>query len=351
MKRIKTNQNKLKVNAVRAAAVALSIGAGYAALRGFLDDSVCFDEQWRTFYWNRHWLAQEWAKSGGAMRLTTLFFSQFCSTVNGAAWLCALATTALSLALAAIVGRLMQRIGRKPHFVTCYAIFWLAGIGTLFATESATCNQGTEHSFKAMMCQIGRNDWHAVIDGIGHETPDNYLLLNCLNLAYAETGQLPERFLQQPLRDVESLFVMEIPSPYIAAMLSDIYWSIGEISMAQRYAFEANEKLGDLSPRLLKRLVHTNIVYGHYAVAEKYLRWLESSPAHRSWAERHRRLLDDAAVEADTLLGQKRRCIPAQNCFPSTRSLPYDLQIILSQMPDHRPSAQYLQAIQMLKKQ
>ena len=144
MKRIKTNQNKLKVNAVRAAAVVLSIGAGYAALRGFLDDSVCFDEQWRTFYWNRHWLAQEWAKSGGAMRLTTLFFSQFCSTINGAAWLYALVTTALSLALTAIVGRLMQRIGRKPHFVTFYAIFWLAGIGTLFATESATCNQGTE---------------------------------------------------------------------------------------------------------------------------------------------------------------------------------------------------------------
>lgn len=74
-----------KANVLRGTGIVLSVVAGYFALRGFLDEAVCFNEQWGTFYWNRFWLEQEWAKEGALANLTVLFFRQFFATVNGTA--------------------------------------------------------------------------------------------------------------------------------------------------------------------------------------------------------------------------------------------------------------------------
>lgn len=205
-----------------------------------------------------------------------------------------------------------------------------------------------ERNYQSLMVLAGREDWMG-IGRLNQKHPaTTHQEQNVVYLAYAHLGILPEHFGRKQQRVVEDLFVLEISKPEYSAMLSDIYWGMGEISMSQMYAFEANEKMDNRSPRLLKRLVQTNIVFGYYAVADKYLTILSQMGCDDAFVTRYKTLLTDEAVSADPLLSSKRLCIPAENGFPSTRSIPYDLQCILSQNPKHTVSLQYLKAIQML---
>lgn len=307
----------------------------------FLSDSIGFAEQWRTFYWDMHY-CQEAIADKGLWQLVADFFTQFLANRWSAALMLAVPCTLGSLLLLMLLRPLQQRwaprSSRLPHFI--------APLTALIVAFVLLCGNGNQ--FKGMMCQVEDEDWDSIIGRCEGRKVNNMLELNMLNLALAETGQLQKKLMQQPCHDVNSLFVLKIESPYVAALLSDIYWSMGEISMSQMYAFEANEKLGNLSPRLLKRLVLTNIAFGHYKVAEKYLNWLDKTLFYRDWSARYRTLLSDEAVLADATLRLKRACIPAENVFPSAQSVAYDLQQIIEHNPEHRPSVEYLGALKRI---
>lgn len=98
-----------------------------------------------------------------------------------------------------------------------------------------------------------------------------------------------------------------------SSLLSDVYWAMGNVAQAQRMAFEgmvASEWA--VNPRLLLRLVKTNLILGHHRVAAKYLRPLLQSYGYRAEAERLKRLVgNDEAVRADAELGPRYRCVAA----------------------------------------
>ena len=202
--------------------------------------------------------------------------------------------------------------------------------------------------FRTLMVMAAQEDWIGIEQYAERYPAKNYIERNLHCMAYAERGSLAARFKKSPRRNVQELFVLDIPNPYVAALLSDVYWTMGEISMSQMYAFEANEKLGNHSSHMLHRLVKTNILYGYYRVAEKYLDILALNPREETFVSRYRGLLTDEAVEADAELRVKRSCIPVMNGFPSSRSVPYDMRRILEQNPEHRASLQYLEAISLL---
>jgi hypothetical protein len=180
---------------------------------------------------------------------------------------------------------------------------------------------------------------------------DNLLFQNYLNMALAEEGRLADELFEEPCLDIRTIYVQGDKTPYVSGMLSDIYFSMGHIALAQRYAFEANEGMDNRSPRMLRRLVQTNLIYGAYAVARKYLDVLAAMPCQGQWVERHRRFLDhDEAVEADSLLGLKRRCLFPDNRFAGSRGLDDDLRQILLVNPRHRPTMLYLGCLYLLSK-
>ena len=138
--------------------------------------------------------------------------------------------------------------------------------------------------------------------------------------------------------------VLEWEQDYrLARLLSDIYYEAGHMALSQRYAFEANVYAeGRYMPDMLSRLIQTNIIYGAYAVAEKYITELEGDREYGAWARGQRRFLrDDAAVEADPEYGAKRRCIPERDFLASTIGIE-DLEYVIDANPEHKNSVDYL---------
>lgn len=174
---------------------------------------------------------------------------------------------------------------------------------------------------------------------------------NYWSLAMAEQGKLADCLFAQPWVHPRSLIDLSQRSPVEYMLFSDIYYSMGQIGLAQRYAFEANEALGNSSPRMLKRLADTNIAYGQYGVAEKCLRLLDKAGADGSWlADRRALLNDDTAVEAHRELGPKRRCIPSDDRFAFDPAIEPDLLETLRANPEHYSTMQYLGCIYLLGK-
>jgi len=341
------HNNSTKANSV-AKAIAWAIGA-YLFLAGLLRFTlpawIGFGAQWRTFYWDRHYCLEQLRNDGGWSRLLQDFWMQFLERPTSAALVWALPCLIIFLLLSTLLHRVLSRWSQKMIAYSKPLSLLLVAFAAWILLCNGFSTPSTTQRFKAQMCMVADEDWEGIIEQSDERHIDNNLELNLRNLALAETGQLSTRLTEQAHTDINNLVVLEINSPYISALLSDIYWSMGEISMSQMYAFETNEKMNNLSPRLLKRLVQTNIAFGHYEVASKYLSWLEKTLYHREWAKRYRRLLSDDAVLQDSEMRLKRRCIPQQNCFPSLQSVVHDLQIISEENPEYKPSSQYLEAI------
>lgn len=191
--------------------------------------------------------------------------------------------------------------------------------------------------------------WDAIIER-SRKPMNDYGRLSHLNLALASKGVLADELFRYDQHGVNGLFIpWDMTSPS-AILRSDIYFCIGMIAGAQEMAFEGNvASPGYGNPRLLQRLVQTNLICGSYPVAEKYLDILSRTFFYRDWASEHRRFLyDDKAVEADPLLGMKRRCLPDESRFFKT--IHGYLEMTARQNPESRAAMEYLGALVLLTK-
>ena len=173
-----------------------------------------------------------------------------------------------------------------------------------------------------------------------------------LNLALAEKGELSERMFSFSQQGIQSIYITWNTTLQSSVLLSDIYFSMGHIALAQRMAFEANVMMpAPGGPRMLQRLIQTNLIFGAYAVAEKYMDLLAQTTYYKKWVHEHRRFLwNDEAVAGDELLGMKRSCIPKENFLAENPDLGVDLEYIARQNPAHLASIQYAGAFLLLSK-
>lgn len=174
-----------------------------------------------------------------------------------------------------------------------------------------------------------------------------------LNLALVHTGQLDDRLLEFPQNGIETLLLPWDQTLFTAQLHSDVYYAMGLVSASRKFAFEGlacSRPSGN--PRLLKRLVETNLVTGAYAVAEKYIALLERTWHYRDWAHARRRYLyNDAAVEAHPQWGTMRRCWQIETTLPGMYVNPVStLWEVLPGCPDNRGGRQYLVAFLLLNK-
>ncbi|MDR0349279.1 MAG: DUF6057 family protein [Tannerella sp.] len=181
----------------------------------------------------------------------------------------------------------------------------------------------------------------------------NYLYKFCLNVALAEKGELGEQMFCYDQRGVRGLYLNFNRVSHISTLLSELYFSMGHISLSQRMAFESNvSTIGGNNPRMLKRLVQTNLTYGAYPVAEKYISLLEQTKYYKKWATEHRKFLwNDEAIEQDSLLSIKRKCILPENYLAELAGLDTDLKRIAGHNPSHKASIEYAGAIYLLTKE
>ena len=174
--------------------------------------------------------------------------------------------------------------------------------------------------------------------------------ITLLNLALAETGQLADKAFHYTQAGSDGILIPWALTVETGERLSDVYWSMGHVAFAQRMAFEANVlDARAYNPRMMQRLIETNIEYGSYDVARKYMDILAGNPKDRAVAERYRPFLNnDALVEADPILGPRRRCIPETDFISLVRGVEEDLKDIIRANPSYHNAIEYLGVLYLL---
>ena len=180
----------------------------------------------------------------------------------------------------------------------------------------------------------------------------NFLYMCHLNMALANKGELSDKMFNFDQRGPQGSLVQWNKSENISCMLSDIYFTMGATASSQEMAFEGYvSAMEDGNPRMLKRLVQTNLIYGTYPVAEKYISILEKTYAYRDWAQSQRKYLyNDEVVESDPVLGTRRRMLPDRNSLAMINGLTGDLALFLEKGPANSVALQYLGAMYLLAK-
>ena len=193
--------------------------------------------------------------------------------------------------------------------------------------------------------------WDEIIQ-TSEESSHNYLYCNYQNLALAHKGELIKHLFDYSQNGPFSLVVENNKSKEVTQLLSQIYFTIGNIAAAQNMAFESNAgAIGKDNPEMMKLLIQTNLILGAYPVAEKYIHLLEQSWKYRQWASEQRKFLyNDHAIEADSLLGMKRRDLPQKADFIYLDGFIADAEHTIQVNPKERCAMEYVEAYLLLSK-
>lgn len=196
-------------------------------------------------------------------------------------------------------------------------------------------------------------DWNGIIAKAERQTPDLPMSVSALNLALAMTNQLGERAFDFYQRGSEGLLPRFERNFSTTQLTGEIYFHLGLVNTAQRFAFEAMEAIPNYnkSARVVKRLAETNLINGQYDVARKYLRMLEKTIFYRPFARRTLAILgDDEAINAHPLYGTLRRYRLQEDFLFSDRELDKICGQLFMHDHQNRMAAQYLLMVPLLDK-
>lgn len=172
------------------------------------------------------------------------------------------------------------------------------------------------------------------------------------NMALANKGILADSLFHYPQNGSVGLVPEWGYSQYWAMLSSDICFLIGDMATARRYALEGNIHSSSVGyPRNLKRLVDINLMYGEYAIAEKYISYLEKTFYYAEWAKEKRLYLyNDNAVIYDEVLNKGRQRLAEKNHFFYTGDYLDELKFYSRAQSIKEPASQYLLCYYLLDK-
>ena len=195
------------------------------------------------------------------------------------------------------------------------------------------------------------NDWNSIIAKAEKQMPDLPMSVGATNLALGMTDQLGERAFDFYQHGTEGL-LPKFERNFATAQLSgEIYFHLGLINTAQRFAFEAMEAIPNYnkSARVVKRLAETNLINGQYKVAEKYLRLLEKTVFYRPWAQRTIQMLgNEKAINEHPLYGALRQYRLQDDLLFSERELDKICGQLFIHNHQNQMATQYLLMIPLL---
>ncbi len=171
------------------------------------------------------------------------------------------------------------------------------------------------------------------------------------NLSNAMQGQLADKLMAyyQPFERGLFLPVGENSTPFVIACAGDVWWALGDMSMAERDAM-----LGLLfspshgGPRYLRRLAETNLVKGDTQAASKYLRMLLNIPSQRKWAQE--RFPESWSPDYKKRIEEKRALLPRFDLVHGMDQTQLILRILLNSNPSNKMALDYLLCYDLLTK-
>jgi len=194
-------------------------------------------------------------------------------------------------------------------------------------------------------------DWDGIIRKAMKQTPDLPMSVSATNLALAMTNQLGDHAFDFYQRGSEGLLPGFERNFATTQLTGEIYFWLGLVNTAQRFAFEAMEAIPNYnkSARVVKRLAETNLINGQYDVARKYLQMLEKTIFYRPWAQRTMALLgNEKAINAHPLYGTLRQYRLQEDFLFSDREIDKICGQLFMHNQQNQMAAQYLVMLPLL---
>jgi hypothetical protein len=235
----------------------------------------------------------------------------------------------------------------------------LAGIVTLIAVAGPgaymiSINTDTaKEDIMAYDHYVRMQQWDKAIARADRKAPSSPLSVACLNLSLCKSGMMSDymfRYYQNGPEGLIPTFARDFTLPMVTG---EVYYHLGFINTAQRFAFEAMESLPNYwkSGRALKRLAETNLINGQYAVARKYLEILQHTLFYKAWANHVIPYLEDEAlIGGHPEWGNLRKHRTKTDFFDSEQEKDMMLGILLQQDLTHYMAYEYLLAYCLLTK-
>ena len=253
------------------------------------------------------------------------------------------------LAVAALAAGASQAVflARYPYFRQYAAI---NGVSLREARKVWGHPDQISETAMGLAVEASRENWPAVA-ALAKEDRKSELGTYYYNLSNAMDGRLADKLMDyyQPFERGLFLPVGEHSSPFVIACAGDVWFALGDMTMAERDAM-----LGMLfSPahtgsRYLRRLAETNLVSGDYEAASKYLRILLNSPRDREWAQGR---FPDAWNPAYRMrIEEKRALMPRFDYVHGMDQVQLTLRILLNSNPSNSMALDYLLCYDLLTK-
>ena len=257
----------------------------------------------------------------------------------------------LGISLAALLvvagGSQVLFLARYPYFRKFAA---QSGVTLREAREAWGHPDAVSEQMMGLAVEASLENWDKVAD-LASEDRKTLVGTYYYNLANAHRGLLADRLMDyyQPFERGLFLPVGEKSTPFQIGCAGDVWFALGDMSMAERDAM-----LGMLfSPshtgsRYLRRLAETNLITGDSEAASKYLRMLLHSPRDRKWAREH--LPGAWSPQYAARVEQKRALLPHFDLVHGMDQTRLILRILLNSNPSNRMALDYLLCYDLLIK-
>lgn len=199
---------------------------------------------------------------------------------------------------------------------------------------------------------IFEQDWNGVIKHQENSRSTNMIAQYYYNIALSEKGILCDKmFFGVQDYGTKSIMIPWDSQTSINKIFRGVYffYTIGLINEAHRWAFESMVIQG-YRPENIKLLIKTELINGHYKVAEKYIYTLKRTLHYRNWAKKYEAMLYNLEmIKSDPDLGAKIKLQPKGD-FPIRIKNPQSSVILLLQTnPNNKIAFEYMMAWFMLE--
>jgi hypothetical protein len=198
-----------------------------------------------------------------------------------------------------------------PGFVKNLLVFVLLTVATYIAIL------GTENQHRKNIVLADFYNYHEQWDktiNIAQSDKEYDIFINYYyNRAIDHYANYVDLFFNYPqMMGGDGLFPDRLTAANTVLVNSDFYFDLGYISQAHHWAHEAQTAM-PYSPRILKRLVMTNLIFENYKAARNLLSVMNDMFFYQDFVKKYMPYTEDTSLtNKDTLINEKRSFLPVK---------------------------------------
>jgi hypothetical protein len=195
--------------------------------------------------------------------------------------------------------------------VTNLILFVLISLVTIFVLKGTT-NQHRKNIVLADYYNY-HEQWDKTINIAQSDSEYDIFLNYYYNRAIDHYANYVDLFFNYPqLMGGDGLFPDRLVAANTVLISSDFYFDLGYISQAHHWAHEAQTAL-PYSPRILKRLVITNLIFENYKAAKNILVLMNDMFFYKDFVKKYMPYTEDSSLtNKDSLIIEKRSFLPVK---------------------------------------